>query len=240
MFPYLILGLAVLVGGVLLARWFVNAEPRHVARVVRWLLIILGTIFVLVMVFAGRQVWAALLLPMLLPLIRSRGLWQRIKAARGPSSGQKSEVATRYLRMVLDHDSGSMTGEVIDGQFQGWSLHDMSLDQLLDLWRECAANDAQSAAVLEAYLDRAHGDAWREAAGYTGAGTGGGQGAGPGGRGPMTREEAYRILGLEEGAKETEIRDAHRRLMQKMHPDHGGSNYLAAKINEAKSVLLGE
>ena len=87
--------------------------------------------------------------------------------------------------------------------------------------------------MLEAYLDRLHGEAWREAAGAQG------EGAASAGGGGMSREEAYAILGLEPGADEQQIRDAHHRLMQKIHPDHGGSNYLAAKINQAKDLLLG-
>jgi len=101
-------------------------------------------------------------------------------------------------------------------------------------------SDPQSHALLEAYLDRTHPN-WREAfAGDAGASAGAGQGApGSGGAGPMTREEALAILGLAEGASESDIRTAHRSLMKQFHPDQGGSDYLAAKINEAKDLLLG-
>ena len=55
----------------------------------------------------------------------------------------------------------------------------------------------------------------------------------------MSRAEALDVLGLKEGATEAEIRDAHHRLIAGLHPDHGGSTYLAAKINQARDVLVG-
>ncbi|MGF1612214.1 MAG: DnaJ domain-containing protein, partial [Kiloniellales bacterium] len=119
-----------------------------------------------------------------------------------------------------------------EGRFGGRQLSELSLQDLLALLAECQAEDAQSLAILETYLDRVHGDAWREAA------AGGGDQAGK--TSAMTRNEAYEILGLEKGADEAQIREAHRRLLQKIHPDHGGSNYLAAKINQAKDLLLGD
>ncbi|MFQ5467102.1 MAG: DnaJ domain-containing protein, partial [Kiloniellaceae bacterium] len=119
-------------------------------------------------------------------------------------------------------------------------LEELGEDDLIALWRECRAEDDQSAAVLEAYLDRTRGEAWRARAGAGRAEAGGQSGPGPApGGGRMAAEEAYEILGVAPGASDAEIREAHRRLMQKLHPDHGGSNYLAAKINEAKDLLLG-
>jgi len=142
--------------------------------------------------------------------------------------------------MTLDHDSGEMSGVVREGRFTGRGLEELSEEDLIALWRECRAEDDQSAAVLEAYLDRTRGEAWRARAGAGRAradGQGGGGPASSGGH--MTAEEAYEILGVAPGASDAEIHEAHRRLMQKLHPDHGGSNYLAAKINEAKDLLLG-
>lgn len=230
MIAYFILGVALLLGSIFLIRWYATSDPKQVARVARWTIAGLGIAFGLYLLFAGRQALAALALPALLPLLlRYRGLWRRLKSAAGPSPGQTSDVTTGYLHMVLDHDSGAMHGEVLEGRFKGRGLAELSLPELLMLHAECQAEDAQSLALLETYLDRAHGDAWREAA------TGGDQ---SGKAASMTREEAYEILGLDKGADENEIREAHRRLMQKIHPDHGGSNYLAAKINQAKDLLL--
>ncbi len=233
---YFILGLSLLAGFILIGRWFVGADPKVVARALRWTLATLGVVLVLLLIFAWRQALIALLPMLIIVLLQSRALRERIKAAAGPRPGQTSEIATRFLKMILDHDSGVMSGEVLEGRFAGRRLDELELDELIELWRECQGTDRQSAALLEAYLDRSQGEAWREAAGA--AADGEGARAGRDG-GAMSQEEAYSILGLEPGASKDEVREAHRRLMQKVHPDHGGSNYLAAKINQAKDLLLG-
>jgi DnaJ-domain-containing protein 1 len=130
--------------------------------------------------------------------------------------------------MTLDHDSGSLSGEVRDGPFAGRLLSQLSFDEALDLYRSCAA-DPQSAQLLEAWLDRIWPD-WRE----TMAPHGGASSA----PGPMSRQEACDILGVAMDDSREAIKEAHRRLMIRLHPDHGGSNYLAAKINQAKDLLL--
>jgi DnaJ-domain-containing protein 1 len=109
----------------------------------------------------------------------------------------------------------------------------LNLEELLSLLEECRAGDQQSAAVLETYLERAHGSEWRERAATAAAGQ-----AGFGG-GTMTREEACEVLGVKPGASKEAIKEAHHKLMNKIHPDHGGSTYIAAKINQAKDILLG-
>jgi len=108
----------------------------------------------------------------------------------------------------------------------------MALGQLVELLKTCWRDDDESTRLLEAYLDREFGD-WRET---TKAGDQQNSSSGA----VMDWAEALQILGLEEGASEDEIKEAHRRLIAGMHPDHGGSDYLAAQINRAKDLLLGE
>jgi len=139
--------------------------------------------------------------------------------------------------MTLDHDTGRMEGTILRGRFAGMRLEELGAADLLALLRECRAEDEEGTRLLEAYLDRAHPD-WRDelAGERTSTGTGGG-GTRPS-SGDMGVEEAYAILGLSPGADPEAIKEAHRRLMVKLHPDHGGSDYLATKINRARDVLL--
>tara|TARA_Y100001934_G_scaffold283722_1_gene406001 strand:+ start:613 stop:1320 length:708 start_codon:yes stop_codon:yes gene_type:complete len=231
---WFVLGLCVFAAVFLAARWFVNADPRAVARALRW------TLFGL---FGGGAAFFAVTgrIPVAIPLalvaLSFLRRWQNplpsFSQRASPSSGQKSEVETTYLKMVLDHDTGAVDGMVLRGQFEGQELSAMELDDVLELLSVCRQDDPQSATLIETFLDRVHGDPWRE--GDEGASHAGATGD----SGPMTREEALHILGLEDGADAEEIKQAHHRLMLKMHPDQGGSTYLASKINQAKELLLG-
>ena len=148
----------------------------------------------------------------------------------GPESpGQASQVRSDFLIVELDHDTGAMSGEIIAGRLAGTKLDQLELSTLVSLLDEF---DAESRGLLAAYLDRRH-PRWREdAQGDAAAGSGAAR------SGKMTKEEAYQILGLEPGASAEQIGRAHRGLMKKLHPDQGGSTYLAARVNEAKDVLL--
>lgn len=243
MVPALVLGVAILVGFLMLGRWYVQAAPGQIIRLARVLAIILGVGFLLFILLGQRWSWLPGILFVGLPwLNRLRALRSFARNMRGPSPGQTSTVNTAYFRMTLDHDSGAMDGQVLAGTFSGRELSTMTLDEHLGLMRECAG-DEQSAAVLAAYLDRVF-PQWRDHAGAAGDQAGAGAGAGAGGRaapggGAMTRDEALEILGLDATADDRDIETAYRALMQKMHPDVGGSDYFAAKLNEAKAVLLG-
>ena len=239
MLAIVLLGICLLIGIVFLARWFVQTEPKDILKTFRYVAVIVG---ILIVIFAAllRDFRLLFFLAFVgLPwLMRARNMATMAKNAMGPSPGESSEVETRFLRMTLDHDSGELSGEVREGRFAGRVLEQMDETEMVQLWRECAAEDEASGAVLEAYLDRRFGPDWREAAA---AGEPGGSkpGAGGMGSGAMSKEEAYSILGLKPGADEHEIEQAYRRMMMKLHPDQGGSDYLAAKINQAKDFLLG-
>jgi hypothetical protein len=146
------------------------------------------------------------------------------------SQGQTSRVRSQFIDMVLDHDSGELVGQIVAGPHAGHSLAEFDLPQLTAM---IAGFDAESVALLESYLDRRF-PAWRQDAQGNAAG---GQRR-PASSGKMTDEEAYQILGLQPGAGRDEIGRAHRGLMKKLHPDQGGSTYLAARVNEAKDTLL--
>ena len=140
-------------------------------------------------------------------------------------------IRDSHLEMELDHDTGEMRGRVLKGLFKDRDIASLSPTDMALLWQDCRHTDIQSAQLIEAYLDRIHPN-WREdmARGESD------MSRGPDGR--MDVEEALEILGLKPGADAEEIRRAHRNLMLKLHPDRGGSTYLAAKINEAKDVAL--
>ena len=142
-------------------------------------------------------------------------------------------MTTDTLRMELDHRTGELDGEVLRGRFGGRTLASLGLTDLLELLAECQREDPRSVALLETYLDRRAPD-WRShVAAAPAAARRRDRRAGV-----MDEATACSILGLAPGASADEIKAAHRRLMTKLHPDHGGSSYLAAQLNQAKDYLL--
>jgi hypothetical protein len=249
LFGRLIILIALVGGALWFLHWFRRTPPEQVAKLLRRSLLYGGIGLLVLLAATGRlnPVFAALaaavpvvlravnllrVLPVIQQVLRALGLSGLPGAATG--SGRTSSIRTRFLEMTLDHVGGDMDGLVMEGPMQGRRLSELDLGQLLELLTLCRSTDAQSVSVLEAYLDRTRGDDWREHAQ--------GQGAAPPGAADsvMTPDEALAILGLAKGAGKDEIRDAHRRLMQRFHPDRGGSDYLAAKINEAKRLLIGD
>ena len=230
---WIILGLLGLVAALGLLRLFADAKPAQVKTAIIWGGGLLGVVLLIAFLASGRGPQAFWTLLLVGPAIwrAVQGMRAARTFARGgqASPGQASDVETAYLGMGLDHDSGRMTGRVKAGRFAGRDLADLDLPMLLDLLAEIAAADPEGVPLLEAWLDRAHPD-WRDAAPPPPP-------RAPGGR--MTRAEALEVLGLGEGADEAAIRSAHRRLMRAAHPDQGGSDWLASRLNEARDVLLG-
>ena len=158
-----------------------------------------------------------------------------------PSSGQTSDIQTPWLVMWLDHDTGRMGGRVRQGKFSGAELEHLSLDDLL-LLRGELIGDGESLRLLDSFIERVHGadvggDSAREGGEQSGGQSHREQVSRPNASG-MSREEAFEVLGLAPGATVEDIKQAHRDLMQKVHPDRGGSSYLATKLNQAKDLLL--
>jgi DnaJ-domain-containing protein 1 len=237
--PTLIAGAVAVFLLYMLLQMFRAANPAVLARAVK---IVGGVVALAVAAFTGLRGELAVAIPIGIfgagllgwsPMGTSAfsnigGIFGRAGARR--SAGQASQVRSQFLDMRLDHDSGELSGRIIAGAHAGHSLDEFDLPQLTAM---VAGFDAESVSLLEGYLDRRF-PAWRQNA----------QGDPAGGQrrsaasGKMTDEEAYQILGLQPGAGRDDISRAHRALMKKLHPDQGGSTYLAARVNEAKDTLL--
>lgn len=235
-----LLGVVAVVGMLWIKSQPVKRQRAAVIKVVTTL-VIMALVYLAV---TGRLHWLGVLIAGVLPFMRRllplilrflpflKHLYDQ-RQAGSQSGGNHSEVQTAIIKMTLDHDSGVMYGTVLNGPLQGRELGDLSEQEFIQLLSYCRQNDTESARLLEAYLDKRFGDSWRED-------DPGSQSQPPhnGDSGTMSREEAFSILGLEPDADDKSIIEAHRRLMQKVHPDRGGSDYLAAKINQAKDLLL--
>ncbi len=245
---FLILLVALVVWGVLLV---LKRAPKYGP----WFLIRLGLIVaflaLIAMAMTGRLHWLLGVLAGLLPLAKrylplillsAFPLLKRILNQQTPkqsaSSGQQSEVLTPTLKMTLDHDSGDMDGEVLEGPYTGSTLSALNFEQLRDVITHCQNYDHEGLRLLTTYLQRHHEEAWQqEQAGtsnnnsYTGS-------SGHEQSSSMTVDEALDILELEANPSEEQIHRAHKRMMAKFHPDRGGSHYMAVKVNQAKDLLL--
>ena len=243
MHPFVILILLIAVA--LTGMWYssIPASQRRKARNRLLLYGGLGLLAVLLITGKLHPMFAALaaLVPIVQRLLALAQVANTFKSFRKratgterPAPGQTSGVETRFLRMSLDHDSGELDGIVLEGPLEGRQLSELRLENLLGLLAICRSEDPKSATVLEAYLERVHGDAWRDSKDSSDGerATGGGDLQG------MGLDEARQILDVAADATRDDIIEAHRKLMQKMHPDRGGSTLLAAKINQARETLL--
>jgi len=237
--PRLILLLAVIAALYLLFRRTQTVPPhKRRAEYIKLGLAVAAAI-VLVLTITGRMHWLGIAATGL--LVAARGLLPTLvrlfpmlaaRHAQGKNSqagSQSSTVETALLRMQLAHESGDLQGEVLKGRYEGWRLADMDRAQLEELMAWCHREDEDSARLLDSYLQQR----------FPGEAPFGQGQADTGASGAMNREEALAVLGLAEGASREDIQAAHRALIQKLHPDRGGNDYLAAKINQARDFLLG-
>lgn len=221
---YFLLGITLITAAILILFSLPKASVGQVTRLLRGIALIGAGLFGLFGLVTGKILWGMVGLGGAL-IIYFMGAGMPWNASRPEKGG--SDVETPWLRLHLDHSTGGISGDVLQGRFAGARVETLDRDDLMYLLGECARDDGQSARLIEAYLDRMWPE-WRDM-------------SAPGGSAAkMERTEALSILGLDASANEDDIRAAHRDMMRRHHPDRGGSDWLAAKLNQAKEVLLGE
>jgi DnaJ-domain-containing protein 1 len=230
--PEILLGIVVLILGLWAVNALSKADPKQAARLLRALGGGAALLLAAFLLFRGEFGVAVPVGLFGLGLLGWVSMWPASLGARTQkSTGRVSRVRTAFIEMELDHDSGAMQGRVLAGRHEGVALDALDRAALVSLLAEI---DDDSRDLLATYLDRRE-PGWREdAQGDAAAGSR----RRPSHGGKMTEEEAYQILGIQPGASAEEITRAHRALMKKIHPDQGGTTYLAARVNEAKDVLL--
>jgi hypothetical protein len=227
---YLVVAVLVLLAVTVLwlLRLFIEADPAKLAQGLRQFLLALSVAIsgsVLIFGLISERV------PVVLAGVAGLGAtWLLARSRRGRRAAKPPlSLTTDYLDLRSDRWTGTVSGLVRRGRFQGRVLADLSGPELLELWQECRAADEQGASLLETYLDRLV-PGWRREQAET---------RGTAVDTTMSRTEAYAVLGLEPGASDSDIEQASRRLMRKIDPRHGGSSYLADQINQARKLLLG-
>lgn len=230
-------------------------RPKKLSKVAGASAGVLGAVL-LVLTATGKLPWLAALFAGVLPFVRwvlslllgplignlmrggfafnpFRGQSSADAGAGGGASPKVSTVSTAELRMTLDHETGDMDGDILAGAMAGKRLSTLDLPALSALYNDLGTDDSRQ--LLGAYLDRRF-PGWADASGQESADAS--KRRDPPTAAEMDKTQALAVLGLPAGATEEEVVAAHRRLMQKLHPDRGGSDYLAATLNRAKEVLL--
>jgi hypothetical protein len=233
--PQLIIALAILFGAYYLLRFFARTPPAVLAKYIRGAGGVSALGAGLFLLLRGAFPAAAMLGAFgafMLGLSKFPGGFNfRNAGGKTPTS----RVRSAMIEMELDHATGAMNGTVLAGPMEGRTLDSLTRPDCEQLYRHCLSDDPDGARLLEAYLDRRFAG-WRQAG--EGEGDARRAGAGRGGFAMMSEDEAYEILGLRKGASREDISRAHRTLMKKFHPDQGGTTDLAARVNEAKDVLM--
>jgi hypothetical protein len=232
MMAYLALGMGAFLLLYVIGRWFASVPARDLAVAVKTFVAVFSLLASTGLLLTGRVGLALMTVAATVMAIRALVQGRRGADPLGTAqAGPASRVETRLLAMELDHATGEVDGKIRAGNFAGRELGSLGLSELLQLLEEARREDPPSVPLLEAYLDRRTPD-WRERA------QGGGAAGEPAAASGMDERTALEILGLAPGADEAQIKAAHRDLMARLHPDHGGSSYLAGQINRARDYLL--
>lgn len=217
--------------------WFIKsaakADPKKVVQLAKAAGGVLALLFAGLLLLRGRLDMAALLGgagAWLLGWAAPPGWWP---AALGGRVSSPLMLRSPTLELSVDAATGAMSGRVLAGEFAGVQLDQLGMPELGRVRNACLGRDVEGRRIVEAYLDRRF-PAWREHA----EGDPNLRSRADLQNGAMTQQEAHEILGLEPGAGPDDIRTAHRRLMKRLHPDQGGSTYLASRVNQAKDLLL--
>jgi len=237
---WILIGAALLAVLLLFARWYVNAEPRDVVSVLRYIGLFFALVVIGVAVMSGRFSILWLILLSVLPWLgRLRAFNRQVDKLRGPASGQHIDKRTKFVVLYVNQETGDMDGRVLMGPKAGMLLSELGIDALVTLYESAVIEDHESAEIIQAYLDRMHSQTWRskskvfEGRSFSAEeNIGGGDG--------MTRSDAYEILGLQPGASKTEIECTSQALIELGHPDESEAEDIRRKVMQAKGILLGE
>jgi DnaJ domain len=233
MLAYFIIGLSVFVALLIGGQAIVNADPKKLVKAFRIAATIICALLAGFFILTGRFAYAPPFVIAALFFLRNKPFFG---GGSTPSPGQQSDVETSWIKATLDHDNGEMDGQILKGKFEARLLSSLTLEQLMDFQEE-AGDDPQTLAILNSFLDRYHRQSEDDNTSQSDQ-TKEQRTRARSTSGPMSRREALEILELEDDATLAQIKKAHRKLMKKFHPDHDGSEYMAAKINEAKDVLI--
>lgn len=214
-------------------RW-VKAQPLHKRQHAGFMAALVGAgVLLLVALATGRLnplvAMVAAAIPILQRLTRAKSILDGLRSSLKGATASGPIISTSRLRVEINDKTGEWTGSIVAGPYKGQALSALSFAQLSDLMTEYERDDAESAALLAGYLERHHHDRGRAS---------GSRSSSQAAAAAMSEREARQVLGLDDTATDDDVVATHRRLMQKMHPDRGGSNYLASKINQAKNRLL--
>ena len=234
--PQLIVAALILWAVVAGPRWLARTSRGDIAKLTKGAAGSAALVVAVLVLLRGSVEGAAALAAFGFGLLGSRALGPG--SILGFASSQFSSPRARLFRsqtieLKIDRFTNAAQGRVLSGSYAGAALSELSESQCLEILAACRSEDAYGVQLLEAYLDRSL-PRWRA----TGEGDRDASGFGRSRSRSMTEEYAYEMLGLAKGATREDITRAHRTLMKKVHPDHGGTTSLAALLNEAKDVLM--